>query len=352
MKRRDFTFGLSAAGLASAGLASAGLASAGLASAGLAALAPRAARAQSATTTPVDWPAQTVRIIVPFPAGGTADILPRIVANLLGPMWNQPVIIDNRPGAAGNIGTAMVAAAKPTGYTLLAAPPPPIAINKHLYRNLSFDPAQLRAVTIMGSAPNVVGTSRKFNVTSLAELIARAKAAPGSVNVANQGLGSTSHLTAAMFETLAGVKFNHVPYSGTAPALNDLMGGQVDILFDNIASSLPQHLAGTIRIVGVCSADRAPQVPAIPTIAESGFPGFSATAWFAIMAPADTPDDIISKVSLDVSRVIKTPEVQKSFINQAAQPIGNTPAEASAFIRSETKLWGEVIEKAGLNLHE
>jgi tripartite-type tricarboxylate transporter receptor subunit TctC len=316
----------------------------GLAASGLTGLISRSAVAQA------NWPSQTVKIIVPFPAGGTADAVPRVVAEGLRPIWKQPVVIENRPGAGGTIGTAQVAAAEPDGYTLLAAPPPPIAINQHLYANLSYDPAQLRAVIIMATSPNVVGVSNKLGVKSLPELIERAKAKPGAINVASQGIGTTSHLTAALFETLAGVRFTHVPYTGTAPAMNDLVAGHVDLFFDNLASSLPQHLAGTIKILAVCSTERAPQLPDVPTVSETALSGFSAIAWYAIMAPPGTPDAIVNKVNKDVAAVIRQPDVNKKLFDQAAKPVANSPQEAAAFIAAETQLWGGVVKKAGLKI--
>ena len=316
----------------------------GLATAGFSGLIPQISRAQT------NWPSQTVKIVVPVPAGGTADMVPRIVADGLKPIWKQPIIIENRPGAAGNIGTAQFAGADPDGYTLLATPPAPIAINHHLYPNLSFDPRQFRAVTIMATSPSVVGVSNKLGVRSLKEFIELAKAKPGGLNVANQGVGTTSHLTTAMIESLAGVRFNKVPYSGTAPALNDLVAGHVDAFFDNLSSSLAQHRAGTIKILAVCSTERAAQLPNVPTVSETALPGFSAIAWYAIMAPRRTPEAIINKVNKDVVSVIGQPDVQKRFLDQAAKPVANSPQEAAAFIASESQLWGDVIKKAGVKL--
>ena len=294
--------------------------------------------------------ATAVKIIVPFPAGGSADVLPRIVAEALGPIWKQPIVIENKPGAGGNIGAEMVAVAKPDGYTLMAAPPPPIAINHNLYPKMNYDPTKFKPVTILGSAPNVIAVSNKSGVKNVQELIAKAKADPGKINVANQGNGSTSHLTASMFEVMAGVKFNHVPYRGTAPALNDLLAGHVDLFFDNIASSLAQHQSGTIRILAVCSTERVEQLPDVPTVSEAGIKGFSAIAWFAIMAPEGTPDAVIAKINKDVVAVMKTPEVRKKFLDQAATPIANSPQEAARFIASETKLWGDVIKSANVKI--
>ena len=314
----------------------------GLGAAGLAALAPRLSLADTA------WPEDTVRIIVPFPAGGTADAVPRIVVNALQAMWKRAVIVDNRPGAAGNIGTAVVASAKPDGYTLLAAPPPPIAINQWLYQHLNYDPAQLRAISVMASAPNVVAVSNKLGVKTLAEFIAKAKAEPGALNVANQGIGTTSHLTAALFESTVGVQFHRIQYTGSAPALTDLAGGHVDAFFDNISSSLPQHMAGALRIIAVCSDKRVSQLPDVPTVAEMGYPGFAATAWYALMAPPGTPDEIVHKISRDVKTVLQRDDVRAPLLAQAAEPIGDSPEEAAAFIESERRLWGDVARKAGL----
>jgi tripartite-type tricarboxylate transporter receptor subunit TctC len=311
-----------------------------------AALAASATRPRSAPAQ-AGWPQRAVTIVVPFPAGGTADSIPRAVVDGLRQAWQQPVIVDNRPGAGGNIGTAHVAAAAPDGYTLLAAPPP-LAINQHLYARLPYDPAQLKAVTILATAPNVVEVSVKLGVRSLSELVALAKAQPGIVNAANQGIGTTSHLTAAMFEAAAGVRFNHVPYTGSAPALNDLIAGHVDVFFDNISSSLAHHLAGATRILAICAAERAPQLPDVPTVAEAGVPGFSALAWYAVAAPRGTPDPIVARIHADLVAVVRTPEVQKRFADQGAAPVGNTPEEAAAFIASEARLWGELVRRTNL----
>jgi tripartite-type tricarboxylate transporter receptor subunit TctC len=299
-----------------------------------------------------NWPSQSVKIIVPFAAGGTADALPRLISEVLTNVWKQPVIIENRTGAGGNVGAETVFHADPDGYTLMASPAPPIAINQNLYPKLNFDPTKLKPITIIGSATNVVDVSNKLGVTTIAELIAKAKANPGQLNCANQGNGSTSHLTAALFESRAGVKFNHVPYRGTAPALNDLVAGHVDVFFDNISLSLPQHRGGTIKIIGVCSLERSSLLPDVPTLSESGLKDFSAIAWFAFMAPPGTPDAIIAKANKDIAAVIRSPDIQKKFLDQGAQPIGNSVAEAAAFIASEEKLWGGVIKQANVKLGE
>ncbi|MFN3891860.1 MAG: Bug family tripartite tricarboxylate transporter substrate binding protein [Beijerinckiaceae bacterium] len=325
MDRRTFTIGLGAA-------------------AGAPLLAPFGAAAQGA------WPQQPVRIIVPFAAGGSADVLPRIVADALGPVWKQPIIIENRTGAGGNIGAEHVAQAKPDGYTLMSSPPPPLAVNQNLYPKLNFDPTKFKPITVLATSPNVVGVSNKLGVNSVKELIEKAKANPGKLNAANQGNGSTSHLTAAMFESRAGVKLNHVPYRGTAPALNDLVAGHVDVFFDNISSSLPQHQAGNIKILAVAQKERASQLPNVPTVSEAGLPNFSAIAWFAVVAPEGTPDDVIAKINKDIVAALNNPDVRRKYLEQAATPVANSPVEALAFIQEETKLWGDVIRTANVKL--
>jgi tripartite-type tricarboxylate transporter receptor subunit TctC len=297
-----------------------------------------------------EWPRQAVKIIVPFPPGGTADSMPRIVSEGLRTIWKQPIIIENRPGAGGNIGAEAVSVAAPDGYTLLGSPPPPIAINQSLYPKLAFDPNRFKAVAILSTHPNIVAVSKKLGVTGIKELIARAKMDPGKISVANQGNGSTSHLTAAMFEALAGVKFNHVPYRGTAPAMNDLVAGHVDLFFDNISSSLAQHRAGAISIIAVCSTSRVRELPDLPTVSEEGITGFSAIAWNAIMAPPGTPDAIVNKINADILTVLKDQDIRRRIIDLAGEPVGNSPSLAASFIASERLLWADVIKKSNIKL--
>jgi tripartite-type tricarboxylate transporter receptor subunit TctC len=297
-----------------------------------------------------EWPRQAVKIIVPFPPGGTADSMPRIVSEGLRTIWKQPIIIENRPGAGGNIGAEAVSVAAPDGYTLLGSPPPPIAINQSLYPKLAFDPNRFKAVAILSTHPNIVAVSKKLGVTGIKELIARAKMDPGKISVANQGNGSTSHLTAAMFEALAGVKFNHVPYRGTAPAMNDLVAGHVDLFFDNISSSLAQHRAGAISIIAVCSTSRVRELPDLPTVSEEGITGFSAIAWNAIMAPPGTPDAIVNKINADILTVLKDQDIRRRIIDLAGEPVGSSPSLAASFIASERLLWADVIKKSNIKL--
>ncbi|MBM3607173.1 MAG: tripartite tricarboxylate transporter substrate binding protein [Alphaproteobacteria bacterium] len=297
-----------------------------------------------------DFPSRPVTVVVPFPAGGSADVLPRIAAEYLSQKWKQQVVIENKPGAGGNIGATQVFRAAPDGYTLLSAPPPPLAVNQSLYAKLQYDPEKFEPITILASAPNVLAVSTKLGVKTVAEFVAHAKQNPGKLNVASQGNGSTSHLTFEMFQVAAGVKFNHVPYKGTAPAQNDLAAGHVDLFFDNISSSLPLHQGGRIRILAVASASRSQKIPGVPTIAESGFPGFSATAWFGVVAPPGTPKAITDKLSADFREALAQASVRERYLAQDATPIGNTPQEAAQFMAQERKLWAGVIRNANIRI--
>ncbi len=298
------------------------------------------------------YPSQTVKIIVPNPAGGTADALPRIVADALTGVWKQSVVVENRAGAAGNVGAEVFSRAQPDGYTLLASPPTTLAINQALYKKLNYDPAKFKPITILASSPNVLIVSPKLGVSTVQELIEKAKADPGGIAYGSQGIGATSHLTTALFETMAGVKFNHVPYRGTAPAMNDLLGGHILFMFDNLSSSLPQHQSGALRIIAVCTPERSRYLPDVPTMSESGLPGFTSVAWFGLVAPAETPDDIVAKINRDVVAVLKTEDVRRRFLAQGAEPVGNTPQEMAAFLERERALWGGVIEQAKLKSPE
>jgi tripartite-type tricarboxylate transporter receptor subunit TctC len=297
-----------------------------------------------------EWPVKTVRIVVPFPAGGSADLMPRIVAEKLSEKWGQPVIVDNRPGAAGNIGAEAVFRAEPDGYTLLSGPPPPLVINKLLYPKLPYDPAQFVPVTVIGAIPNVLLVHPQIGVSSVAELIALAKKNPGKLNYASQGSGTTSHLTAELFKSMAGnLQITHVPYKGTAPALADLLGGQVDMMCDNLGVSLPHVRSGKLKALAVGSRGRASALPDVPTLGE-GLPGFEAVAWFGIVAPPKTPAAIAAKISAAVQDALKLPDVQKRLAELSAEPMGLNPAETAAFMKQETERWGAVIRSAGVKV--
>jgi tripartite-type tricarboxylate transporter receptor subunit TctC len=297
-----------------------------------------------------DWPARTVRIIVPFPAGGSADLLPRVVAEKLSEKWGQPVIVENRPGAAGNIGADVVYRADPDGYTLLSGPPPPLVINRLLYPKLTYDSSQFVPITVIGAIPNVLLVHPKTGVNTVQEFIALAKANPGRLNYASQGSGSTSHLTAELFKSMAGgLNITHVPYKGTAPALADLLAGQVEMMCDNLGVSLPHVKSGKLRALGVASTKRVPSLPDVPTLAET-LPGFESIAWFGIVAPPKTPAAIAQKVSAGVADALKLPDVQKRLAEFSAEPMGLTPAQTAEFMKRETERWGAVIRSAGVRV--
>jgi tripartite-type tricarboxylate transporter receptor subunit TctC len=301
-----------------------------------------------------EWPQKPVRIVVPFPAGGAADLVPRSVADKLSAQWGQPVIVDNRPGAAGNIGADQVFKSEPDGYTLLSAPPPPLVINRLLYPSLPYDATQFVPVSVIAAIPNVLLVNPKVGARSVAELIAIAKANPGKLNYASQGSGTTSHLTAELFKSMAGgaegpLRITHVPYKGSAPALTDLVGGQVDMMCDNLGVSLPQVKAGKLVALAVASPRRAPSLPDVPTLAET-LPGLEAVTWFGIVAPPKTSPAIVEKVSAGVREALKGADVRKRLQDLSAEPMGFTPAAAAAFMKQESERWDGVIRSARVKL--
>lgn len=298
-----------------------------------------------------NFPHKAITIIVPFPAGGTADVLPRIIGQKLSEKWGQPVIIENRAGAGGNIGAQSVAKATPDGYTLLATPPAPLSINQSLYKNLGYDPERFAPVTILALVPNVLAVKSALPPVSAKDFIAYVKKQGGNVTAATQGNGTTSHLTATMFATQADVKFTFVPYKGTAPALADLMGGQVDVFFDNISSSYRHHEAGKVKILAVASAKRSPLLPNVPTIAEAVLPHFDSSTWFGVVAPPGTPNDVVEKLNRSIIEVLKMKDVQQKFLDQGAETLGNSPKEMGEFVAKERIRWKKVIDSAGVTMN-
>jgi tripartite-type tricarboxylate transporter receptor subunit TctC len=297
-----------------------------------------------------DYPTRSVRIIVPFPAGGTADLMPRIVADWLSRKWKQAVVIENKPGAAGNIGAEAAYYADPDGYTLLSAPPPPLVINQSLYPKLGFDPTAFVPISVMGIVPNaLVVNPNKVAAKSVAELIAYARANPGKLTSATQGNGTTSHLTSEMFQMMAKVQFVHVPYRGSAPALQGMLAGDCDVMFDNLGVSLPLVKSGQLRLIAVGTEKRMTALPDVPTIAET-LPGFASSAWFAVVAPPKTPRAIVEKISAGIAEAIKSPEVAKRFAELSAEPIGSSPEASARFMREEVERWGGVIKAARVKL--
>jgi len=302
------------------------------------------------TASAQEWPARPVRIVVPFPPGGSADLLPRAVSEKLAERWGQPVIVENRPGAAGNIGADAVFRAEPDGYTLLSAPPPPLVINRLLYQKLSYDSTQFVPITVIGAIPNVLLVPPQLGVNSVQQLINLARSNPGKLNYASQGSGTTSHLTAELFKSMAGgLRITHIPYKGTAPALTDLLGGQVDMMCDNLGVSLPHVRSGKLKALAVASRKRFAALPDVPALAEV-LPGFESLAWFGIVAPPKTSAAIAEKVAAGVAEAIRHPDVLKRLSELSAEPMGLSPAETRAFMRQETERWGAIIRSAGVKV--
>ena len=297
-----------------------------------------------------NYPSQNIKIVVPFPAGGTADTLPRIIAEKLRQKWNQPVIIENRSGAGGNIGAEAVASSPPDGYTLLASPPGPIAINENLYKKLAFRPADLMPVAVLGTAPNVLDVRPDFPARTVKELINYARANPEKVSFASQGNGSTSHLTAILFEKLTGTRMVHIPYRGTAPALQDIMGNTVDLFFDNLGSSMSLHLGGKLRILGVCGTERVSALPDVPTIREAGVSDFASVTWFVLVAPKGTPDAIVTKLNSAVTEILKEPDIRAQFARLGVQPAPMDIPATAKFIDEERARWADIIRSANVTL--
>jgi tripartite-type tricarboxylate transporter receptor subunit TctC len=297
-----------------------------------------------------DYPRRAVKIIVPFPAGGAADLMPRVVFDVLSRKWGQPVVIENKPGAGGNIGAEAVFHAEPDGYTLLASPPPPFVVNLNLYRKIGYDPAAFVPVSVMSTVPTgLVAAPDKIKGSTIADLIAYVRTHPGEITSATQGNGSTSHLTSALFQMMAKVQFVHVPYRGTAPALQGLLAGDCDIMFDNLGVSLPLVRSGQLRLLGIASEQRMAALPDVPAIAET-LPGFVSSAWFGVALPPRTPREIASKISADITEAIRLPEVRKRFDDLSAEPVGSDPAAMARFMREETARWAAIIKAADVKL--
>jgi tripartite-type tricarboxylate transporter receptor subunit TctC len=295
-----------------------------------------------------DYPAKPVRMIVPHPAGGAADIVARLVAERMNAKWNVPVIVENVRGVGGNLGAEQVYRADPDGYTLLAGTPGPIAINGSLFKRLNYDQTRFVAVSILSMQPTVLATRKELPAKSIQELVAHAKANPGKVTFASQGNGTTSHLTAKLFESLTGVQLIHVPYQGTGPALNDLMGGRVDLLFDNPVGTLPPYRGGRLGILAIATEKRQPTLPEVPTFAEAGLPEFTGGAWIGIVAPPNTPASIAEKASAAAAEGLAHPEVRAKLAALGAEAVGSSPQKAAEFIAGERARWRKVIQSANV----
>jgi len=296
------------------------------------------------------YPARAVHVVVPFPAGGPTDILARALGQKLSERWGQPVVVDNKPGAGGAIGSEFVAKAPADGYTLLMATSSTHSIGPALQK-LPYDPQRdFAPISQVSNATNVLVVSPKLGVSSVKELIALAKANPGKLNFASSGIGTIPHLTGELFKLKAGVDIQHVPYKGTGLSIPDLANGQVAMLFDSIVTALNYVKSGNVRALAISSPGRTPLAPDLPTMAESGLPGFESETWFGLFGPAATPKDVVARVSADTAAALKAPDLRERFAAVGAEPVGSTPEQFAERVRADTARWAEIIKAAGIKV--
>jgi tripartite-type tricarboxylate transporter receptor subunit TctC len=298
------------------------------------------------------YPTRPVHIIVPSTPGSGTDILSRLLANNLSPMWGQPVVVDNREGAGGVIGTELAAKSAPDGYTLYMGFTGPISVSPILVKNLSYDPpTDFAPVTLVDSSPNVMAISPTLPAKTVKEVIALAKAKPGSLTFGSAGYGTQGHMCAELFEFMSGTKMLHVPYKKESQALTDLMSGQISILFHVAAAIMPLAKEGKVRAIGVTSAKRWELIPDLPSIAEAGIPGYQITVWHGVLAPAKTPQPILTKVQQDMASVMKNEELRKQFIKLWAEPLGTTSEEFARFLKQDAERSASIIKHAGIHIN-
>ncbi|MGO4156824.1 Bug family tripartite tricarboxylate transporter substrate binding protein [Cupriavidus sp. YAF13] len=294
------------------------------------------------------YPSKPIRMVVGFPSGGAPDILARIFSEKISPSWGQPVVVDNKPGAGGNIGAEAVAHAAPDGYTLALGTVGTHSINGALYSKMPYDMVKdFTPVILVASTPNVLVVNPSVPAKNVAELIALAKSKPGALTFGTPGIGTSPHVAGEMFNSLAGVKLTHVPYKGRAMAIPDLLGGHISMMFDNLPSALPVIKEGKVRALGVTSAKRSHSAPDIPTLAEQGLPGFDADSWFAIFAPANTPKDVIAKLNTELNRIYQLPDVQAKLKTLGLDPILGTPEKLAGYQKVEIAKWAKVVRDSG-----
>jgi tripartite-type tricarboxylate transporter receptor subunit TctC len=303
------------------------------------------------STTATAFPTKPIRIVVAYTPAGTTDILARVVGQRMSEAWGQPVIVDNRPGANGNIGTEVAARAVPDGHSLVMATAGTHGINVSLYRKLAWHPVRdFAPVSLVAMVPNIMVVNNALPVKSVKEFIAYARANPGKLSYGSPGNGSTAHLSMELFKSMTGSNLVHVPYKGSAGVLNDVMGGQIAVTIDNMPPYVPQVRAGKIRALAVSTAKRSTAMPDLPTIAEAGVTGYDAGAWFGLLAPAGTPKAVVDTLSTETARILKLPEVSKRISELGAEPVGGTPEQFAAFIKSEIDKWAKVIKDANVEL--
>ena len=299
-----------------------------------------------------DYPNRPVRIIVPFAPGGSTDVVARILADKLGAELKQNFVVENKPGAGGKIGADAVAKASPDGYTLLMGTTGVLAINRYLYKEMSFDAERdLAPVSYTSLITNILVVNPQVPARSVAELVQLAKAKPGSLTFASSGAGSSTHLSGELFKSMAGVDILHIPYKGSSQALVDVVAGQVTMLFDNAPSSLPFVEQGKLRALAVTSTKRLPNLPDVPTIDESGVKGYESLSWSGIVAPAGTPRRIVDKLNAAIERILRSDEVKQRFVSLGVEPVGGPPEAFSRHIRAESEKWGKVVRAANITLN-
>ena len=296
------------------------------------------------------YPSRPVHIVVPFPAGGPTDVLTRLLAQKLSERWSQPVVVDNKPGAGGAIGSDFTAKSAPDGYTLVMATSSTHSIGPALQK-LSYDPIRdFAPISQVSHATNVLLVSPKLGVSSVKELVALAKAKPGQLNFASSGIGTIPHLTGEMFKLAAGVDMVHVPYKGTGLSIPDLASGQVAVLFDSVVTAFTYVKSSGVRALAISSTKRSPLAPELPTMAESGLPGFESETWFGLFAPAGTPKDVIARISADTAAALRSPEVRDRFAAAGAEPVGSTPEQFAERVKADAARWSDIIRKANVRV--
>lgn len=297
------------------------------------------------------YPNRPVRFIVPFAPGGNTDVQGRLIAQKLSEAWGQQVVVDNRGGAGGTLGVDMAAKAAPDGYTIVLASFGNILVGPALYRKLPYDPAKdLAPVLLVSTPPGLLVVNPALPAKDVQELIAYARANPGRINYGSAGNGVWNHLFGELFKSMAKIEMTHVPYKGTAPAITDLIGGQLQMMMSPFPTALPHVKSGRLRALAVTDAKRSPVVPNIPTVAESGLPGYAAASWFALLAPAATPKPIIAKLNLDVNGVFAEPAVKAAFVSDGSEPVGGTPEDLARSIREGMAKWGKLVRDLNVQL--
>jgi len=296
------------------------------------------------------FPSRTVRVVVPYPAGGGTDILARFLAEQLTRKWGQSVIVENVGGAAGNIGSAEVARAAPDGHTLLVTAPGPIATNSFLYKDMPYDPSRWVPIALLTTGPYVLALRKNFEGSTVRDLMERAKANPGKLTAAIPGVGSVAHLATVQLEMRANIKLLHVPYRGLAPAINDIIAGHVDLMFDTPTTSLPLHRDGKIKIVAAGTPERVRDLPEVPTISEAGLPGYRSVTWYAMVGPPRMPAALAEKINRDVVEILGRQDIIDRVRAIQMEPVTSTRAAAAKFFAEETELWGTVIKAANIPL--